>query len=286
MNEEIEFSGRAASGRYFCRPGQAAARVRPGSSARAGLRANGDCTLLDFRSGVFAVSDASDRDPAASLRLLEELRGAVGVMPCPDQLLTQTEIEGFGLALTETVERIMDRLIGFSSCTLTCLKVFRRGRNLGAFLLHTGDSALFELSPDRGAITRLTRDNLWMVGRTANLFQSDTLVVKPGALYILATDGVAALRGSGRNGFLSGPALETDLGRLSRRLLETGDEHENYTDDGAVLILAPDRIQPSGLALTLGGVGDFVAMKKGIAGLERGDIYGFSPAGCRVTNHC
>jgi serine/threonine protein phosphatase PrpC len=176
-------------------PGFLGARVQGGSIGASRSAGVGDCMLLEFSKGFFAVSDASDRDPSVSHAFMERFTR----MLADNESLSASRIYG-----DVEKEILMDRFIGdakqllplFSfgeGCTFTGILFLKTMGAMRAVILHTGDSLLFSCNLRTGDGFQFTKNNFWMVGRSQHYFQIEELPVDRDTRLLLATDGIGEL---------------------------------------------------------------------------------------------
>jgi len=243
----------------FRLPGIAGAALRAGDGPPGDVRGNGDCVLLDFSRGFFALSDASDRNPAASRNLLQGLNR---MFDAPDPWWREgrppsaADRAGIQKNIVVGAEQLLAGLPATVSCTLTAAKLFRTGRRWEALLLHTGDSAMYADHGRGTPLARLTTGNFWMVGRTRHLYQMQWLTWRCGSRLILATDGIgdlagaAAAPGGGRLRDLI-DAARVDM--LPAMIVTAANRPIGQYDDVAVIALSPGDLMPSDLRVVMGG---------------------------------
>lgn len=245
--------------RIFRLPGAAGAAVCSAESSSGEIRGNGDCVLLDFVTGFYALSDGSDRNPAASRNLLERFDHLFAAQD-PWRLGAHgpgsPDLAAYLNRLAERSERVLGAMPPTSSCTLTGVKLFRADRRWMGLLLHTGDSALYAVELQGEGPKRLTQNNFWMAGRTERLYQIQWMTVSQESWLILTTDGLPDLPA------LFPPGKEAGIGEridslpvesIPQTLLAATKRHRGRPDDAAAITLVPARLRPGPDRIVMGG---------------------------------
>ncbi len=257
MEPEILCSGNKRAIRW---PGIAAGCVRPGTIGERDGAGMGDALVMDLRKGLFAVSDSSTRNPAASRNLLWAFSEKVG-SDCgldPGKALPRDDFERIRPRLVEASEQVLQKIPYTESCTFTGVLVANTEAGTRGILWHMGDSLLVEVNPRTGEGKRLTTSNFWMAGRSRRFFQVQDLAIPPEALLILATDGVSDLRcpaGSNTEVFLVEQVACHPIEEIPNRIVEAIDGQGTQTDDLAVICLCPARVVSLDRRIVLGGIG-------------------------------
>ncbi len=251
----VLFNPRSRSIRW---PGVAGARIRAGTISSRDRSGMGDCVLMDFRRGFFAVSDSSNRFPTASRRFLRKLTEVLEALPSaePGGNLTRTEFDRLVRTVIDGSEKVLETIPYTESCTFTGILVARTEEGKKGLLLHTGDSLLFEVDRKTGTSRTVTRSNFLMVGKSKRLFQVDEIEIAPGTLFILATDGVSDLDAPGRlnrHDSVAEFARRYPVEEIPDRLMEAIDFQEGATDDLVIVALDPGNLRSSETTILLGG---------------------------------
>ncbi|HPB69818.1 MAG: hypothetical protein M0P04_00390 [Syntrophales bacterium] len=234
------------------------ARLRSGSGRPDYLMGVGDCMLLDFRKGFFAVADSSERNSSSSrafmLRFAGLLEGLDGIGA------PRSFDDAQQAALREEVERQSEKILGemsfTDSCTFTGVLILKSATGCRGLLLHTGDSLL--LHYDLGAATALqvTRSNFWMVGRTPRFFQVEYLSFSDESRLLLSTDGFTYLRTpppERREDFIRGLFEEHPVEDIPDILIDGYDAGDIAKDDLALISLRPAGLCFHDQRIILGG---------------------------------
>jgi hypothetical protein len=232
--------------------------LRGASEHSDGLRAVGDCILLDFVKGFFAVSDSSDRNPSFSRDFMIRFAGMLEGIPDIQSGKTCSDAEQ--AAIREKLEYQSELILGemsFSrSCTFTGVLILKTETGYQGLLLHTGDSLLLQCDLDTGTVRQLTQNNFWMVGRTSRFFQIETISLSKQTRLLLATDGFSCLKtpGPGRREDFVRQLFETHpVEKIVDILMDGYDAHGIARDDLAMVSLHPERIHPLDQRIILGG---------------------------------
>ncbi|WP_157212288.1 SpoIIE family protein phosphatase [Desulfomonile tiedjei] len=242
--------------RSFKWPGVAGARVRAGSCPGQGATGTGDCVLLNFETGVFAVSDSSERDPGQSKAFLLHFDNLVSEISRETSALTKRTLEFAKVAekINLGCEKIMQATQGTASCTFTGMNLLKTSDGLTALLFHTGDSRLYQYDRLQQTARVLTENNFWMIGKTVKLFQTAVLTLKPDSILIFATDGVSQ--------GMDEPAQKRELTEIIRcnevedipdRIMHTDSTAQGFRDDAAVIALATRGLQYVNARIIMGG---------------------------------
>jgi len=244
--------------RTFKWPGVAGARIRTGSCPLPEVKENGDCILLDFEKGFFAISDSSDRDPVFSRKFLIEFDSMLSRKSGfrLDQKRNPREIRRLRDTLSLESEKILKDVFGLGSCTFTGLHFCRTDKGFTGLLFHTGDSDLYGYDASSGEFSRLTRENFWMVGKTGKLFQISELEISPDQLLILATDGVT------RIGQMCQPHQRRNVVELFHRcpvedipqkIMPKARAVSGFEDDAAAIAISPGNLDHSKIKVVMDG---------------------------------
>jgi hypothetical protein len=143
---------------------------------------NGDCLLLDFRHGIFAVADAAERFPQASRLLLERLVAETAAAGPP---ASETEFESL-------LCRAWSRQKFIHKTTLSCVVLLNGRQGPAAMLANNGDSTITLLDPGTGATLFQSRSDMNFAGRSRHPNPVSIRGLTPGgATIVLATDGLA-----------------------------------------------------------------------------------------------
>lgn len=251
----VLFNPRSRSVRWS---GIAGARIRPGTISSRDQSGMGDCVLMDFRKGFFAVSDSSNRFPTASRRFLRKLATGLEALPSPDpgKIFSQGEFDRVSRSVIDTSEEVLQTIPYTESCTFTGVLVVRTEAGQKGILFHTGDSRLYEVNPKTRVSRNMTNNNFWMVGKSKRFYQVEEIEIQPGAMFILATDGVIDLSSEDRverHESLADFASRYPVEEIPDRLVEAIDLQQATTDDLVILALDPDQLRSSDTTILLGG---------------------------------
>ena len=247
------------SQRIFKWRGIAGAWVKPGSSSCKSSVSIGDCVLLNFETGFFAISDSSDRDPGSSRRFLTRFDQMIydsSGFSMEKRINTHDlQIVKDKLALESDI--ILDSVMGLSSCTFTGLVLLNSDKGLMGLVLHTGDSDLYEYDPSSHQFYELTRKNFWMVGKTKKLFQIDTIEIMTPKILILATDGVGlapTMKKSELRTELAKIVHCSDVEDVPKEIINKTRPINGFEDDAAVIALATKNLEYGNRKIIIGGV--------------------------------
>jgi len=251
----VLFNPRSRSVRWS---GIAGACIRTGTISSRDQSGMGDCVLMDFRKGFFAVSDSSNRFPTASRRFLRKLATGLEALPSPDpgKIFSLGEFDRLSRSVIDTSEEVLQTIPYTESCTFTGVLVVRTEAGQKGLLVHTGDSRLYEVNPKTRVSRNMTNINFWMVGKSKRFYQVEEIEILPEAMFILATDGVIDLSSQGRverHESLADFANRYPVEEIPDRLVEEIDLHQATTDDLVILALDPEQLCSSETTILLGG---------------------------------
>ena len=255
MDPGVLFNPRSRSVRWS---GIAGARIRPGTISSRDQSGMGDCVLMDFRKGFFAVSDSSNRFPTASRRFLRKLATGLEALPSPDpgKVFSLGEFDRLSRSVIDISEEVLQTIPFTESCTFTGVLVARTEPGQKGILFHTGDSRLYEVDRKTRVSRNMTNNNFWMVGKSKRFYQVEEIEIQPEAMFILATDGVIDLSSQDRverHESLADFANRYPVEEIPDRLVEEIDRHQATTDDLVILALDPGRLRSSETTILLGG---------------------------------
>lgn len=225
-------------------PGILGARIQEGltgSSASAGM---GDCLLLDFSRDFFAVADGSERNPSASREFMKLFAAMLTriISPSGPEVYGKKRARTLKRQVITETDRLLQTLPFGDGCTFTGILLLRTEKGMTGLLFHTGDSLLFFCNVQTGESRQWSKNNFWMVGRTAHLFQVEELPVSLHTRLLLATDGLAHIP------FPPSRSREETILKLFQtfgpdeipdRLLEKDEPLSGGWDDTAVIALDP-----------------------------------------------
>jgi hypothetical protein len=237
--------------RSFRWPGIAAARVSAG--VKDSVSGVGDCVLMDFKSGFFAVADSSERIPDGSRKFMTRFSAMLDAAGMNCRFGSNAVHTRCRDALVETARKVLEDTMFTECCTFTGIHVSVEGDLPRALLLHLGDSMLFIYSPGEG-LRQVSKSNFWMAGRSHRFYQVEDIDVPPGGIFVLATDGMAGCTRDGMSardtlalvaGSTAVDGIPDEMVRSIRR--------EKGTDDAAFLALDPFLLTDSEVRIIMGG---------------------------------
>lgn len=234
------------------------ARVRSGSGRPDYLMGVGDCMLLDFGKGFFAVSDSSERNSSSSRAFMLRFAGLLDGFPdigssriwSSDELVRlQTEVEAQS-------EKILGEMPFTESCTFTGVLILKTETGWQGLILHTGDSLLLQYELSAGTVQLITKSNFWMVGRTSRFFQVEYISLSEETRLLLATDGFSYLKTpipGRREDFILRLLEKYSVEEVPDILIDGYDTQGIAKDDLALISLHPARIGFRDQRIILGG---------------------------------
>jgi len=219
--------------------------MRPGRGGPSGE----DAVFLDLQKGVFAVADGAGRASGASRRLMARFGDALACVDgmdwavmYPDSDLP-TVLERF----RKSVESMLATIPYGDATTFTALKLLRCGSGIIGILCQCGDSLMFQYDPQSG-LRQITQTNFWLAGRTKEVYQAEAFWTPPGAVYLLATDGLSDLHFPGPPGMLTclhRSIQNTRVDQVPENLLAQYDHSLQPVDDVALIAVSPDHFEPT-----------------------------------------
>jgi hypothetical protein len=234
------------------------ARLRSGSGRPDYLMGVGDCLLLDFGKGFFAVSDSSERNSSSSrifmLRfagLLEGLQdiGLPRIWLSDELVKLQAEVEAQS-------EKILGEMSFTESCTFTGILILRTEKGWQGLILHTGDSLLLQYDLPAKTVRLATKSNFWMIGRTSRFFQVEYVSLSEETRLLLATDGFSYLKTpepQQREDFIRQIFEEYPVEKIPDLLIDGYDTKGIAKDDLALISLHPARFTYRNQRIIMGG---------------------------------
>jgi len=239
------FNGKDQSPHFlFEEAGYAGAVMRPGSGG--GCE---DAVFVDLKRGVFAVADGAGRSSGASRRLMSRF----GEIVSDFEGVNLSFFHRSGDAVLEhfkgAVEQMLADIPYGDAGTLTALKLLRCGGGTTALLCHCGDSLLFCLDPHSG-LRQVSQTNFWLAGRSKKVYQAEAFPVSPGAVFLLATDGISNLCFPGPYGMtacLTETIGATPVEKIPGELLARYDNSRQPVDDVALVSVSSESVSGSGL---------------------------------------
>ncbi len=204
---------------------------------------NGDCLLLDFRHGLFAVADATERHPSSSSRLLMRMTLSLKEK---EQPLTGEEWEEF-------IDEMYSLQEYREKTTLSCV-IFHENGNGGmrCVVFSGGDSTITAADSNRGIFYR-TRSNMNFAGRSKNAGNVNVFdIYDENTRVFIYTDGLDDLiklapgidPGSGLPGFFFTERIDC-LAEMVKCEMEAAGSVEH--DDIAFIALMPFAVKDADL---------------------------------------
>ncbi len=221
----------------------------------------GDCLLLDFSKGFFAVADGSDRNPSAS----REFIGMFAKMLADNKALSadgvyrDSEITALKDQFISDAEQLLVTFSFRDSCTFTGILLLRTMGSMFAVILHTGDSLLISCNLRTRDAFQFTKNNFWMVGRSQHYFQTGELPVNPDTRLLLATDGIGEIpipAGMSRENHMLGLFATERIEEIPDHLLDSGESAGSTRDDIAMIAMDPFSMPVQSESFILGGTSD------------------------------
>jgi len=190
---------------------------------------NGDCLLLDFKNLVFAVSDATERFPAASSSFLARFAGRLSENSAPESKEEWLKL----------INSVYARQSYNQKTTLSCVAVSKHEGGTTAYIIHGGDSIILLINMETQEIEYSSSPDMNFAGRAKELLSVDRISPEGGEYgFIIASDGLTDLAR------LSGQTIEkilhTTLSRFPlheipdrlARFLRSLPDHAEYDDIG------------------------------------------------------
>lgn len=241
-------------------PGFVGGRILGGYSSSALQAGVGDCALFDFSSGLFAVADGSDRDPAASRHFMATFSRTIRQLlrNSAETILSAREVSNIKEALSAESERLLCSMPFGTGCTFTGVLLLRTPEGISAILMHTGDSLLISCDLQASRACQSTVDNFWLVGRSQRFFQIEIIPVSDSTRLLLATDGLSGIpfpAGTTRDGFILSLFETCSPDEVPDRILGNAGPPAAGRDDASVIAVNPSALEYLPQLLILGGTG-------------------------------
>jgi serine/threonine protein phosphatase PrpC len=166
------------------------------------------------------------------------------------------DLEQLKSGLTLQTEAVLSGMKGNALCTFTGIRILKMRKGMKGILMHTGDSSLYECAPGNKRITKLTKSNFWMVGKTDRFYQFDLVDIKPDVLLLLATDGIPDLTntsGDNYNNDTSRIIFSHPVEEIPQRLIDEVTKQCGLNDDAAILSVLPRQLHASDRRILLEG---------------------------------
>lgn len=187
---------------------------------------NGDCLLFDFDHRIFAVSDASERCPQASRRLLQALAVCACRMPWPDCLEAAWRTQPY-------VQKTTCVGVHIEMAPTPC-----------AVIVAGGDSVIWIVDRHNGKIVFRNASDMHVAGGMTAMPGVIRILLTPGSRIVLASDGIMDVleRNGEDGGMISGWDMDATpmdwIGKVQNIVLQ---KHRRSVvhDDIAVMVIDP-----------------------------------------------
>lgn len=256
------------------------ARLRSGFVGPDDPQGVGDCLLLDFGKGFFAVSDSSDRNPSSSRRFMLRFSGLLDEFPRigTGDVIGAAERAELKAELESASSRILCGMSFTESCTFTAVLILKAEAGWQGLVLHTGDSLLLICDLGARTVRRVTENNFWMVGRTNRFFQIEYIDLTERNRLLLATDGFSGLempKTETREDLIQRLFQEHPVEEIPDALIDGYDAREGVKDDLALVSLNPVRIAFNDRRIVLGGTTTYLErrFREGMTSGQYRDFY-------------
>ncbi|WP_028323246.1 hypothetical protein [Desulfatirhabdium butyrativorans] len=193
---------------------------------------NGDCLLFDFDHRIFAVSDASERCPQASRRLLQALAVCACRMPWPDCLEAAWRTQPYVQKTTFVGVQIeMD--------PTPCARIVAGGDSMIWIVDRLNGKMLFRNAPD-----------MHVAGGMSEMPGAIRVLLTPGSRIVLASDGIMDVleRNGEDGGMISGLAMGAApmdwIGKI-QNMVRQKQCRSVVHDDIAVMVIDPFKEGPA-----------------------------------------
>lgn len=232
--------------------------VKPGSPSLNSYSGLGDCLLLNFQTGFFAVSDSSDRNPCVSRRLLIQFDQMLvrTAFNSSQRLLSIGRLNSMKDEFAVESENILESAIGSSSCTITGIYLVDTDVGRAGVIFHTGDSGLYKFDFLSSRFHELTERNFWMVGRSRKLFQISVIEFGSPTSLIMATDGLPiflAVRKSKMCSELTTIIKNEDISDIPEKFVDKLRPVNGFEDDAAAIAISMQKICRVNKRIIMGG---------------------------------
>jgi hypothetical protein len=221
----------------------------------------GDCLLLEFSKGFFAVADGSDRNPSASREFMEMFTRMLADNKAlsADAIYRDPEITALKDQFITDAGQLLVAFSFRDSCTFTGILLLKTTESISAFILHTGDSLLISCNLRTRDAFQFTKNNFWMVGRSQRYFQVGELPINRDTRLLLATDGLGEIpvpAGTTREENILGLFAAERIEEIPDHLLGSDESPVSARDDIAMIAIDPFSMPVQSERFILGGTSD------------------------------
>lgn len=121
---------------------------------------NGDCLYFDFKHGVFAIADATERFPWASRDLLNRLSETLSLRGTPGSSEGWKDLMNAQVYSAQKYQH---------KTTFSCVALDREGEGGGMVVIHGGDSVVTVINPADGSLLYQTGPDMNFAGRSLGI---------------------------------------------------------------------------------------------------------------------
>jgi len=198
----------------------------------------GDAVLADGKRGFYAVADSPDRSPRAAWHLLRMMTRALDEQGLPGM---EDDMDTVLIQSRNLVEKTFELIEPGNACTFTGIQVTGLGHQKGCVFMHTGDSMMYHFNRREGRLQNLTVKNFWLAGRVRNLYQCGSIMLEPGDLVMLVTDGFEEFNTCHEGGTPVEEVFrrERDVKRIMQQILHLDEQEAGSVDDIGMVLLDP-----------------------------------------------
>jgi len=224
--------------RAVIKPRQLGACIVTGTDKIRSGFGNGDCLMLDFKNLVFAVSDATERFPAASYGLLSRLADRLARDGVPKNEPRWRELLNAVYAPQKYHHK----------ATLSCVAIRKEEGTTKAYVSHGGDSIVLLVNLKTRRVEYTTSADMCFAGRAKELLCIEEIPVgDDGYGFVIASDGItdtARLAGRTLEGVSSSVLSRTPLHEIPQRLAEylAGLRGPAEYDDIGLVVFSPTEL--------------------------------------------
>lgn len=198
----------------------------------------GDAVLVDVGKRFYAVADSPDRSPSSAITLLTMIARSLENQNVTDDGEDMTAVLNRSRVL---VEKTFELIEPGNVCTFTGIQLTGSGHQTGCVFMHTGDSMMYHFNRGEGRVQNITVKNFWLAGRVKQLYQCGSIMLEPGDLLMLVTDGFEEIYSSAeaRSYIETAFCRERDVKRIMQNILQRDNNGIELWDDIGIVLLDP-----------------------------------------------
>jgi len=239
-------------------PGVLGARLCSGTGKSPFLMGVGDCILLDFSKWFFAVGDSPEWNTSSSRVFMIKFDRMLAdcLDNSSDCVYSQQEWADLKDVIVQHTHMLLESILFEVNCTFTGILIANTDLGREGIVFHTGDSLLYQCNNKTGKSSLVTQSNFWMIGKTKQLYQVDTMVIEESTRLLIATDGLSDIDvtdGVDRNEFIGNLFQENAVENIPCVLLDRGRLKQGYVDDVGIITINPNELYSDDKIVVIGG---------------------------------